>query len=148
MNTPANALDGLTVMATNRPTANWYALYTCPRHAMQRRVFILGTSAKAELALRFLRDQSIECAGFIDTNGGADLRRYVFGRPVLGRLDDLGWLSERHGISEVILPDCEQILLPGIDFQAFCQLRALRLTKLGLYEDRKDELRGTRAAKS
>jgi hypothetical protein len=108
---------------------------------MQRRVFILGTSAKAELALRFLRDQSIECAGFIDTNGGADLRRYVFGR-------DLGWLSERHGISEVILPDCEQILLPGMDFQAFCQLRALRLTKLGLYEDRKDELRGTRAAKS
>jgi UDP-GlcNAc:undecaprenyl-phosphate/decaprenyl-phosphate GlcNAc-1-phosphate transferase len=105
----------------------------------QRRVFILGTSVHAELALLFLRDHSIECAGFIDTNGGADLRRYVFGRPVLGRLDDLGWLSKRHGIFEVVLPDCEGILLPGVDFQSFCQHRQLRLTKLGLYEDRKDE---------
>jgi UDP-GlcNAc:undecaprenyl-phosphate GlcNAc-1-phosphate transferase len=120
-------------------------IYTCRGQSpAQRRVFILGTSAQAELALRFLRDQSIECAGFIDTNGGADLRRYVFGRPVLGRLDDLGWLSKTHGVSEVILPDCEQILLPGMDFQGFCQRRALRLTKLGLYEERKDELRESR----
>src|SRR5580700_5902920 len=74
-------------------------IYTC-RGVLpaQRRVFILGTSTHAELALRFLRDQSIDCAGFIDTNGGADVRRYVFGRPVLGRLDDLGWLSQRHQI--------------------------------------------------
>jgi UDP-GlcNAc:undecaprenyl-phosphate/decaprenyl-phosphate GlcNAc-1-phosphate transferase len=112
----------------------------------QRRVFILGTSARAELALRFLRDQSIECAGFIDTDGGADLRRYVFGRPVLGRLDDLGWLSKRHGIFEVVLPDCEPILLPGVDFQSFCQRRQLRLTKLGLYEDREVEEPRLRAA--
>jgi hypothetical protein len=41
----------------------------------QLRVFILGTSSHAELVLRFLRDQSIECAGLIDTNGGADLHR-------------------------------------------------------------------------
>jgi UDP-GlcNAc:undecaprenyl-phosphate/decaprenyl-phosphate GlcNAc-1-phosphate transferase len=103
----------------------------------QRRVFILGTSAHAELALRFLRDQSIDCAGFIDTNGGADVRRYVFGRPVLGRLDDLGWLSKRHQIFEVVLPDAERTLLAGVDFQSFCQRRQLRLIKLGLYEDRK-----------
>jgi UDP-GlcNAc:undecaprenyl-phosphate GlcNAc-1-phosphate transferase len=107
----------------------------------QRRVFILGTSTHSELALRFLRDQSIECAGFIDTNGGADLRRYVFGRPVLGRLDDLGWLSKRHEIFEVVLPECERIVLPGVDLQAFCQRRQLRLTKLGLYEEPKDENR-------
>ena len=112
----------------------------------QRRVFILGTSTHAELTLRFLRDQSIECAGFIDTNGGADLRRYVFGRPVLGRLDDLVWLSKRHEIFEVVLPDCEQILFPGVDFESFCQRRQLRLTKLGLYEDRKDEEPRLRAA--
>jgi UDP-GlcNAc:undecaprenyl-phosphate/decaprenyl-phosphate GlcNAc-1-phosphate transferase len=122
-------------------------IYTCrgvPR--ARRRVFILGTSPHAELALRFLRDQSIECAGFIDTNGGADLRRYVFGRPVLGRLDDLGWLSKRHEIFEVVLPDCEQILLPGVDFQSFCRRRQLRLIKLGLYEDRRDEEPRLRAA--
>jgi UDP-GlcNAc:undecaprenyl-phosphate GlcNAc-1-phosphate transferase len=115
-------------------------IYTCRIvPPAQRRVFILGTSARAELALRFLRDQSIECAGFIDTNGGVDLRRYVFGRPVLGRLDDLDWLSKRHGISEVVLPDSEQILSPGVDFQSFCQRRQLRITKLGLYEDPNDE---------
>jgi len=124
-------------------------IYTCRGVApAQRRVFILGTSAHAELALRLLRDQTIECAGFIDTNGGADLRRYVFGRPVLGRLDDLGWLSKRHEIFEVVLPDCEQILLPDVDFQSFCQRRQLRLTKLGLYEDRKDEEPRLRAASS
>jgi FlaA1/EpsC-like NDP-sugar epimerase len=105
----------------------------------QRRVFILGTSARAELALRFLRDQRIECAGFIDTNGGADLRRYVFGRPVLGRLDDLARLSKKHGIFEVVLPDREEILLPDDDFQSFCRSRALRLTKLGLYSDAGDD---------
>ncbi|HYM79470.1 MAG TPA: hypothetical protein VE377_26070 [Candidatus Dormibacteraeota bacterium] len=101
----------------------------------ERRVFILGTSARAEIALRFLRDQRIECAGFIDTNGGADLRRYVFGRPVLGRLDDLARLSEKHGIFEVVLPDREEIPLLDDDFQSFCRSRALRLTKLGLYND-------------
>jgi len=122
-------------------------IYTCRGEApAQRRVFILGTSAHAELALRFLRDQSIECAGFIDTNGGADLCRYVFGRPVLGRLDDLEWLSKRHGVFEVVLPDCEQTLLPGVDVQAFCQGSELRLTRLGLYEDGTDEYSTTKAA--
>jgi UDP-GlcNAc:undecaprenyl-phosphate/decaprenyl-phosphate GlcNAc-1-phosphate transferase len=122
-------------------------IYSCRRvPPAQRRVFILGTSAHAELALRFLRDQSIDCAGFIDTNGGADVRRYVFGRPVLGRLDDLGWLSQRHQIFEVVLPDGERILLAGVDFQSFCQRRQLRLTKLGLYEDRKDDEPRVRAA--
>jgi UDP-GlcNAc:undecaprenyl-phosphate GlcNAc-1-phosphate transferase len=103
-----------------------------------RQVFILGTSGHAELALRFLRDRSIECAGLIDTNGGADLRRYVFGRPVLGRLDDLGVLSKRHGIFEVVLPQSEEIPFSRVDFQAFCERRQLRLTKLGFYQDSPD----------
>jgi UDP-GlcNAc:undecaprenyl-phosphate/decaprenyl-phosphate GlcNAc-1-phosphate transferase len=100
-----------------------------------RRVFILGTSGHAELALRFLRDRSIECAGLIDTNGGADLRRYVFGRPVLGQLDDLELLSQRHGVCEVVLPQSEDIPFSDVEFQSFCQRRQLRLTKLGLYHD-------------
>jgi hypothetical protein len=49
-------------------------------------------------------------------------------------LDDLSWLSQRHDIFEVVLPDCEQAQSPDFDFQSFCQRRALRLTKLGLYE--------------
>lgn len=109
-------------------------LYNCRSTAdAQKRVFILGTSGHAELALRFLRDRSIECAGFIDTNGGADLRRYVFGRPVLGRLDDLAGLARQHGIFEVVLPESEVIPFSDADFQSFCDLRQLRLTKLGFY---------------
>jgi UDP-GlcNAc:undecaprenyl-phosphate/decaprenyl-phosphate GlcNAc-1-phosphate transferase len=100
----------------------------------QRRVFVLGTSTHAELALRFLRDHRIECAGFIDTNGGADLRRYIFGYPVLGQLDDLPSLSQHHGVFEVVLPDGEATLRPGVDFPSYCQRKALRLTKLGFYE--------------
>jgi len=146
-------LDGLITLALLLIVRRSFAffrdtIYTCRGvPPAQRRVFILGTSAHAELALRFLRDQSIECAGFIDTNGGADLRRYVFGRPVLGKLDDLAWLSKRHGVFEVVLPDCERILLPGVDFKSFCQRRQLRLTNLGLYEDHKDEQPRLRAAR-
>lgn len=103
-----------------------------------RRVFILGTSSQAELALRFLRDQHIECAGFIDTNGGADIRRYVFGRPVLGRLDELSRLSQKYGIAEVVLPDSEDIHLTRVDLTAYCRDRELRLTRLGLYESNED----------
>lgn len=105
----------------------------------RRRVFILGTSERAEIALRFLHVQRIECAGFIDTNGGADLRRYIFGRPVLGRLDDLARLSEKHGIFEVILPDHEEIVLPNDDLRSLCRSRTLRVTKLGLYHDAIDD---------
>jgi UDP-GlcNAc:undecaprenyl-phosphate GlcNAc-1-phosphate transferase len=104
-----------------------------------RRVFILGTSRRAELALRFLREQQIECVGFIDTNGGSDLRRYIFGRPVLGRLDDLGRLSGQFGVSEVILLDRDEILSPGVDFHSVCLKHSLRLTRLGLYEQSPDE---------
>ncbi len=106
----------------------------------ERRVFILGTSPRSELALRFLREQQIECAGFIDTNGGADLRRYIFGRPVLGRLDDLSRLSVEYGVSEVVLLDRDELFSPGIDFQSVCQKHSLRLTKLGLYEQSTDDL--------
>ena len=121
-------------------------LASIPLEGVQLRRTVLHPRIHTELALRFLRDQSIECAGFIDTNGGADLCRYVFGRPVLGRLDDLEWLSKRHGVFEVVLPDCEQTLLPGVDVQAFCQGSELRLTKLGLYEDGTDEYSTTKAA--
>jgi UDP-GlcNAc:undecaprenyl-phosphate GlcNAc-1-phosphate transferase len=114
-------------------------IYNCrSSSAAPRRVFILGTSGHAELALRFLRDRSIECAGLIDTNGGADLRRYVFGRPVLGRLDDLDLLAKRHGIFEVVLPESEEIPFSGVEFQSFCQHRRLLLTRLGLYHDGSD----------
>jgi UDP-GlcNAc:undecaprenyl-phosphate GlcNAc-1-phosphate transferase len=114
-------------------------IYNCRSTAdAQKRVFILGTSGHAELALRFLRDRSIECAGFIDTNGGADLRRYVFGRPVLGRLDDLAGLAAQHGVFEVVLPESEAIPFSDADFQSFCKLRQLRLTKLGFYREARD----------
>jgi FlaA1/EpsC-like NDP-sugar epimerase len=105
----------------------------------KRRVFVLGTSSRADLALRFLREQQIECAGFIDTNGGSDLKRYIFGRPVLGRLDDLARLSAKYGVSEVVLLDFDEVLLQAVSFQSICQRQSLRVTRLGLYDHSMDE---------
>ena len=87
------------------------------------------------MALHFLRGTEIECVGLIDTNGGADLHRYVFGRPVLGRLDDLSWLAPRYGISEVVLPESEPIPISQSDFEQYCVRSNLRLTKLGFYSN-------------
>jgi hypothetical protein len=39
----------------------------------------------------------------------------------------------------VVLPDCETILWSRSDFQLFCRRRQLRLMKLGLHEDRREE---------
>lgn len=105
----------------------------------QRRVFVLGTSLYAELALRFLREQRIECAGLIDTNGGADVRRYVFGRPVLGRLEDLPRLCQQHRTFDAVISDREEILASGVEVASLC--RDLRLMQLGFFEVRANERR-------
>jgi FlaA1/EpsC-like NDP-sugar epimerase len=98
-----------------------------------RRVFVLGTSERAELAIRFLRDSSIECAGLIDTNGGSDLGRRVWGMQVIGKIDDLGRHSRQLGVSEVVQPDNESLPLSQEDFSRFCRHRRLQLTRLGLF---------------
>jgi UDP-GlcNAc:undecaprenyl-phosphate GlcNAc-1-phosphate transferase len=104
-----------------------------PAHPGKRRVFVLGTSEGAELALRFLRDRRIECAGLIDTNGGSDLGRWVWGTQVVGGLNDLTALGNCHGVRELILPENESIPYSEVDFRLFCQRAHLHLIKLGLY---------------
>ena len=99
----------------------------------ERRVFILGTSEHAELALRFLQDRRIRCAGLIDTNGGSDLHRRVWGAQVVGRLDDLIDLAGRYGVSEVVLPENESLPCSESEFQDRCRSDNLHLVKLGLY---------------
>jgi UDP-GlcNAc:undecaprenyl-phosphate GlcNAc-1-phosphate transferase len=98
-----------------------------------RRVFVLGTSEHAEFVLRFLRVQRIECAGLIDTNGGSDLNRSVWGTPVIGRLDNLTELAMRYGVSELILPENETLPCSEAAFHDQCTADKLRLMKLGLY---------------
>ena len=101
--------------------------------AGERRVFVLGTSEGAELALRFLRDRRIKCAGLIDTNGGSDLGRWVWGTQVVGGLDDLSGLGNRLGVREVILPENESVPYSEVEFRTFCQRAHLQLIRLGLY---------------
>ena len=110
----------------------------------QRRVFVLGTSMHAESALRFLREQRIECTGLIDTNGGPDVRRYVFGRPVLGRLQDLPRLCQQHRTFEAVISDGEEILASGVEVESLC--RDLRLVRLGFFEVRANDRRQRMAA--
>ncbi len=101
----------------------------------QRRVFVLGTSEHAEFALRFLRGRHIACAGLIDTNGGGDLGRLVWGAKVIGKLDDLARLASTHGVSEVVLPEDEPVPYSESDFHDYCRRSQLQLIKLGLYRD-------------
>jgi hypothetical protein len=100
-----------------------------------RRVFVLGTSERTELALRFLRDQRIACAGLIDTNGGADCGRWVWGTQVIGGLSDLSRLGTNHGVSEIVLPENESLPYSDVEFRAHCQHARLHLIKLGLYSE-------------
>jgi UDP-GlcNAc:undecaprenyl-phosphate GlcNAc-1-phosphate transferase len=99
----------------------------------QRRVFVLGTSEHAELALRFLRDGQINCAGLIDTNGGSDLNRKVWGTQVVGRFDQLVELADRYGVSEIVLPQNESLPCSESDFHDLCRRDKLQLMKLGLH---------------
>jgi UDP-GlcNAc:undecaprenyl-phosphate/decaprenyl-phosphate GlcNAc-1-phosphate transferase len=99
----------------------------------QRRVFLLGTSDQTALALSYLRSQRIACAGLIDTNGGADVGRWVWGAQVIGRVDDLPQLANQHEVSEIVLPAAEPLPCPDTEFRAYCGRAYLRLLKLGLY---------------
>lgn len=112
----------------------------------QRRVFVLGTSLHVESALRFLREQRIECAGLIDTNGGSDVRRYVFGRAVVGRLEDLPQLCRQHRTFEAVISDGEEILASGVEVESLCP--DLRLIRLGLFEFRANDRRQRIAARA
>jgi len=104
-----------------------------PSHGNARRVFVLGTSERTELALLFLRDQRIACAGLIDTNGGADCGRWVWGTQVIGGLTELSSLGSNYGVSEIVLPENEPLPCSDMEFRARCQHARLRLIKLGLY---------------
>ena len=68
------------------------------------------------------------CAGLIDTNGGADVGRWVWRSRVLGSLSDLSSLGIRYGVQEIILPEDE-----SVECREFCQCAQLRLIKLSLY---------------
>ena len=99
----------------------------------QRRVFVLGTSQRTELALLFLRDQRIACAGLIDTNGGADCGRWVWGTQVVGGLKDLSLLGSNYGVSDIVIPENESLPCSDLELRAHCQRARLRLVRLGLY---------------
>ena len=104
-----------------------------PATGKERRVFVLGTSEQAELALRYLRSQRIICAGLIDTNGGADLGRWLWGTPVIAGINELSALGNSYGVSELVLPDHESLPCSEMEFLGRCERSHLRLVKLGLF---------------
>jgi len=100
---------------------------------LSRRVFVLGTSENTEVALRFLEGRRIKCAGLIDTNGGSDLCRRVWGMEVIGQVQDLPRLAATHRVSEVILPENESMPCSEAEFVDRCSRDRLRVVKLCLH---------------
>ncbi len=99
----------------------------------ERRVLLMGTSHQTGMALRYLRDQRIKCIGLIDTNGGADLGKRVWGLQVVGRVDDVGRVASLYRVDEVVLPDTEVLASSCTEFADLCMSWNVRLTRLGLY---------------
>jgi UDP-GlcNAc:undecaprenyl-phosphate GlcNAc-1-phosphate transferase len=107
--------------------------WSSPLSPDSRRVFLLGTSEHTDLALRFLRDRHIVCAGLIDTNGGADVGRWVWGSLVLGSIADLPRLKSDHGVHEVVLPQDESMPYSEREFCLLCEQAQLSIVRLGLF---------------
>jgi FlaA1/EpsC-like NDP-sugar epimerase len=108
-------------------------------NADERRVFVLGTSEPTELALSYLRSQRISCAGLIETNGGGDLGRLVWGMPVVGNLTDLSCrarlarLANQHDVYEIVVTTNGSLPVSDAELLELCDRTHVRLLKLGLY---------------
>jgi UDP-GlcNAc:undecaprenyl-phosphate GlcNAc-1-phosphate transferase len=100
----------------------------------ERRAAILGTDHSAQVAVPLLKDYRAFCVGLIQTQREAGLARHIWGVPVLGHVDDLSQLIERHRIQDVVLPGSE----PGGLVESVIALAAqrnVRVLRLGLYEE-------------
>jgi UDP-GlcNAc:undecaprenyl-phosphate/decaprenyl-phosphate GlcNAc-1-phosphate transferase len=109
------------------------------REDAERRVFLIGTSERAATVLKFMNASQVTCVGLIDANGGRDVGRWVWGKRVLGRIDDLARLSTEFQVREVVLADEESIPIPEAQLQEFCLSWNLHFTRFGLYSA--DEVR-------
>ena len=109
------------------------------REDAERRVFVIGTSERAATVLKFMNASRVTCVGLIDANGGRDVGRWVWGKRVLGRIDDLARLSTEFQVREVVLADEELIPISEAQLQEFCLSWNLHFTRFGLYSA--DEIR-------
>jgi len=109
------------------------------REDTERRVFLIGTGERVATVLRFMSSSQVTCVGLIDANGGRDVGRWVWGKKVLGRIDDLGQLSKEFSVREVVLADQELIPISEAQLRQFCLSTNLQFTRFGLYPD--DEVR-------
>ena len=111
------------------------------REDAERRVFLIGTSERAATVLRFMNSSQVTCVGLIDANGGRDVGRWVWGKRVLGRIDDLARLSTEFSVREVVLADEELIPIPEAQLRELCLSKNLQFTRFGLYSDGEIPLR-------
>lgn len=85
--------------------AGWYAEQARARDGGARRTLIVGAGGAGDLLARDLHRSpahSYHLVGFVDDNPGK-LGTWIDGKPVLGPIDDLPRLIERHRISMVML---------------------------------------------
>ena len=109
----------------------------------ERRVFVIGTGERVPTVLNFMSSSQVTCIGLIDANGGRDVGRWVWGKKVLGRIDDLGRLSAEYSVHEVVLADEEVIPISMAQLRQFCFSTNLQFTRFGLYSDDKIRLRSS-----
>ncbi len=99
----------------------------------ERRVFLIGTSERAATVLKFMNASRVNCVGLIDANGGRDVGRWVWGKRVVGRIDDLARLSTEFQVREIVLADEELIPIPEAQLREFCISKNVHFTRFGLY---------------
>ena len=110
-------------------------------HEPVHKVFVLGTSQRAEVVLRFLGSYQIKCLGLIDLNHGSDLGRQVWGVRVVGHLEDLPRLAKQQGVQEIVLPENEPTSDSEEHVWSVCQAGNLKLLRLGLYHKNEESNR-------
>jgi FlaA1/EpsC-like NDP-sugar epimerase len=88
-----------------RVAFGWYSQQQRARRGAVRRTLVVGAGSAGDLLVRDLlrsTDHPYEVAGFVDDDPGKQ-GMWLSGRPVLGRVSDLGILIGRHRASMVML---------------------------------------------
>ncbi len=94
-----------TLRFSPRLASGWYVDRQRSRQEGARRTVIVGAGSAGDLLLRDLQrsdEHSYRVVGFVDDDA-RKIGTYLGGRPVLGRIDDLPEVIERHEVSQVLI---------------------------------------------
>lgn len=123
---------GLLLATRSSPKAFQRAVLVAQSQKLGRSVFLVGTSERAELALHFLRMSGLHCAGLIDSLGGTDVGRKVWGVQVVGRIDDIAIVTSKYEVSEIVVPQRELAAQDCAALEQICHSLKISLSVVGL----------------